>query len=30
MKQRILKAIYCKEFREQAVKQVTNEGLSLK
>ena len=28
MKQRIPKAIYSKEFREQAVKQVTEEGLS--
>lgn len=30
MKQRIPKAIYSKEFREQAVKQVTEEGLSAK
>jgi transposase len=30
MKQRIPKAVYSKEFREQAVKQVTDEGLSLK
>ena len=30
MKQRIPKAIYSKEFREQAVKQVTDEGLSAK
>ena len=29
MKQRIPKAIYSKEFREQAVKQVTDEGLGL-
>lgn len=30
MKQKIPKAIYSKEFREQAVKQVTEEGLSTK
>jgi transposase len=30
MKQRLPKAIYSKEFREQAVKQVTEEGLSAK
>ena len=30
MKQRIPKASYCKEFREQAVKQVTEERLSAK
>ncbi len=30
MKQRIPKAIYSKEFREQAVKQITEEGLSTK
>ncbi len=30
MKQRIPNAIYSKEFREQAVKQVTEEGLSTK
>lgn len=30
MKQRIPSAIYSKEFREQAVKQVTEEGLSPK
>ena len=30
MKQRIPKAIYSKEFREQAVKQVTKEGLNAK
>ena len=28
MKQRVPSAIYSKEFREQAVKQVTEEGLS--
>jgi len=30
MKQKIPSAIYSKEFREQAVKQVTEEGLSTK
>jgi transposase len=30
MKQRIPKAIYSKEFREAAVRQVTEEGLGLK
>ena len=30
MKQRVPSAIYSKEFREQAVKQVTEEGLSPK
>ncbi len=30
MKQRVPSAIYCKEFREQAVKQVTESGLSPK